>query len=159
MIIRLADLQPEGARIDRKLHIGPLSFEKGLEIEVLEAALEGKVMLHETGMQCQGHLTARAMVPCARCLEPFPLDMDRLFEVSYLPGPPTGASEAEIQIFRDDLDVSYLGPEGGLDVDAMAAEQIYLEIPMKPLCRSDCKGLCSRCGANLNVEPCACRTT
>ena len=159
MIIRLADLQPEGARIERKLHIGPLSFEKDLEIEVQEASLEGRVMLHETGMQCQGHLTATAMVPCARCLEPFQMAVDRRFEVSYLPGPPPGLSEPEIQIFGDDLDVSYLDPEGGLDVDAMAAEQIYLEIPMKPLCRPDCKGLCPRCGANLNVEPCACRTT
>jgi uncharacterized protein len=39
----------------------------------------------------------------------------------------------------------------------MAAEQVYLEIPMKPLCSPECRGLCPRCGANLNTETCACR--
>jgi len=159
VIIRLADLPPEGARIDRKLRIGSLSFEKDLEIEVGEAELEGSVTRHQTGMMCRGHLAATAMVPCARCLEAYPLTVDRRFEVSYLPGPPPDVADLEIQIFRDDLDVSFLGPEGALDVDAMAAEQVYLEIPMKPLCSPDCRGLCPRCGTNLNIETCACRTT
>ncbi|NIV30868.1 MAG: DUF177 domain-containing protein, partial [Anaerolineae bacterium] len=37
-------------------------------------------------------------------------------------------------------------------------EQAWLAIPMKPLCRADCKGLCPQCGATLNLESCACET-
>jgi DUF177 domain-containing protein len=36
-------------------------------------------------------------------------------------------------------------------------EQFYLSLPMKPLCRSDCRGLCVVCGTNLNREPCSCK--
>jgi uncharacterized protein len=38
-------------------------------------------------------------------------------------------------------------------------EQCYLAVPMKPLCREDCRGLCSECGTNLNSASCACQQT
>jgi uncharacterized protein len=37
-------------------------------------------------------------------------------------------------------------------------EQFYLALPMKPLCRPDCQGLCPVCGKNRNVETCACQS-
>jgi uncharacterized protein len=158
VIIRVGDLQPEGMRIDRQLQIGPLGFEGDQEIGVSEARIEVHVTRHGEGLACAGRLFATALVPCSRCLEPFSLGVDRSFDVSYLPPPLPDPSEPELQIFREDLDVSYLGPEGGLEVEQLAAEQIYLEIPLKPLCSEDCKGLCPGCGANLNHESCTCRT-
>ena len=38
----------------------------------------------------------------------------------------------------------------------MLREQFYLAMPMKPLCRPDCRGLCPECGTNLNVTTCSC---
>lgn len=158
MIIRVGDLHPEGMQIDRQLHIGPLGLGRDLAIDVSEARIDVHVTRHGEGLACTGRLHATALVPCSRCLDPYPMPVDRSFEVSYLPPPPPDPTEPELQIFRDDLDVSYLDPEGGLEVEQLAAEQIYLEIPLKPLCSAECRGLCPGCGANLNHESCTCKT-
>jgi uncharacterized protein len=158
LIIRVVDLQPEGVRIDRQLTLGPLGFEGDQEIDVSQVRLEAHVSRHGEGMACSGRLVAVAHVPCSRCLEPYAMPVDRSFQVSYLPPPLPDPTEPELQIFREDLDVSYLDAEGALTVEDLAAEQIYLEIPLKPLCSEECRGLCAGCGANLNHEPCTCRT-
>ncbi|HET6372327.1 MAG TPA: DUF177 domain-containing protein, partial [Candidatus Polarisedimenticolia bacterium] len=90
----------------------------------------------------------------------YALPVEREFEVLFLGAPPEVAREGmEMQISKDDLDVSYLDEHRGLDVDQMAAEQVYLEIPMKPLCAPDCRGICASCGSSLNHEPCRCALT
>ena len=45
-----------------------------------------------------------------------------------------------------------------LDVDQLVCNELLLSLPMKVLCREDCKGICNRCGANLNIETCDCDT-
>ena len=52
-------------------------------------------------------------------------------------------------------DSELLVPEdGNIDLDDLAREYLVVEIPINPLCRPDCKGLCVECGADLNVEVC-----
>ena len=46
-----------------------------------------------------------------------------------------------------------------LDVDALVRDELFVHMPMKVLCRSDCKGICNRCGANLNHGTCGCDVT
>ena len=45
-----------------------------------------------------------------------------------------------------------------LETKPILIEQLQLNIPMKPLCRPDCAGLCPTCGADLNLGPCGCPT-
>lgn len=156
MIVRAGDLQPDGLRVDLRLDLGPLDYEGDLEIGVTGASLTALIEPSQRGMTCAGRLVATAHVPCSRCLEPYPLEVDRRFDISYLPAPPRGGEGQEVQIARDDLDVSYLDEGRALDMADLAAEQIYLELPMKPLCSAQCRGLCSGCGANLNRETCRC---
>lgn len=65
------------------------------------------------------------------------------------------AAEAEVELDQDDLGVLMLDGEH-LDTEPLIQEQVVLEIPMKPLCASDCKGLCPRCGADRNLTPDCC---
>ena len=137
--------------------IGPLGYEGGLEIGVAAAALNAKVVPARGGLKCAGRFVATAFIPCSRCLEPYALPVDREFELTYLPEPAGAGSEGmELQISRDELDVAYLDPEGRLDVNDLAAEQVYLTLPMKPLCGEGCRGLCPGCGVNLNLAACTC---
>ena len=53
------------------------------------------------------------------------------------------------------MDMVYL-KEPVVDLFEILNQQIFLMIPEKHLCRESCKGLCPRCGANLNVETCSC---
>lgn len=160
MIVRADDVRAEGLQVDLQPQIGPLSYEGGLEIGVAATRLVASIARARRGLSCVGRFVATARIPCARCLEQYALTVDKEFDLLYLPSR-AGSKEgpAELQIGREDLDVSYLDEEGRLDMDQLATEQIYLDIPLKPLCSQDCKGLCSGCGANLNTEGCRCAST
>ena len=64
--------------------------------------------------------------------------------------------DSELELEEDDLGVLHLR-EPILETEDLLAEQLQLSVPMKPLCRKECAGLCSTCGADLNADSCACR--
>ena len=92
---------------------------------------------------------------CSRCLEPFRHPVDSAFDIRYLPQTGnTGEEEKEVE--EDDLSDAFYRDDQ-IDLMHLMEEQFYLAMPMKPLCRQDCKGLCSNCGTNLNVATCDCQ--
>ena len=93
-------------------------------------------------------------LPCSRCLEPFRMPVNSSFDLRFLPATDMSA-EAEREVQEDDLETSYYRDDQ-IDVNELLREQFYLALPMKPLCREDCKGLCAQCGTNLNTGTCAC---
>jgi len=124
--------------------------------------------------QLAGQIRGAVELPCSRCLEPFVLPLDLPFDLRYLPqhlnltatGP--GADDEDDE--SRDADPEVGGEVGGedlttgfysddqIDLAQLIREQIFLALPMKPLHRDDCKGLCVNCGANLNETTCDCRT-
>jgi uncharacterized protein len=104
-----------------------------------------------------GAVHARLELGCSRCLEPFPLEVDAPFDLRYLPASAM-SSDPEREVPDEDLDLSYYRDDH-IDLNELLREQFYLALPMKPLCREDCRGLCPQCGANLNAATCACATT
>jgi uncharacterized protein len=98
-----------------------------------------------------GSLGARALSACARCLDDVELDIDAEVEAYYLI-PDVEAS------FTEDEEVEYEILEGKdkIDLDALVRSALALAFPYIPLCKDDCAGLCSQCGANLNHETCDC---
>ncbi|MFB3926025.1 MAG: DUF177 domain-containing protein [Syntrophales bacterium] len=67
-----------------------------------------------------------------------------------------GADEDEAALSGDDLNFGYYrGDE--IELDPIVLEQVILQVPIKPLCKEGCKGLCSICGADLNMTVCGCR--
>jgi len=63
--------------------------------------------------------------------------------------------DGEGEVTEDDLDTSVYRDDQ-IDVNEVLREQFYLVLPMKPLCREDCAGLCPQCGTNLNGGACGC---
>jgi uncharacterized protein len=120
--------------------------------------------------QLAGRIRGSIELVCARCLEPFAFPIDVPFDLRYLPQHMNmGASggdeddedadedaEAE-EVGGDDLTTAFYRDDR-IDLAHMVREQLYLVLPMKPLHREDCKGLCPSCGANLNETTCACQT-
>jgi uncharacterized protein len=93
-------------------------------------------------------------LPCSRCLEGFRLPVNAGFDLRFLPATEMAdGDEREVQ--DEDLDTSYYRDDT-IDLNELLREQFYLALPMKPLCRDDCKGLCPACGANHNVQSCDC---
>ncbi|MDO4267798.1 MAG: DUF177 domain-containing protein [Eubacteriales bacterium] len=97
----------------------------------------------------EGSAEVTLQMPCGRCLEPvdvpFPLDISEELDLSK-----TEEERAE------DLDEQPYVSGYTLDVDRLLSNELLLNLPMKVLCREDCKGICNRCGANLNHGTCSC---
>jgi len=91
---------------------------------------------------------------CGRCLEPFTLPVQSGFRYTLVPSRDPEAQKEELS--GEDVSFSYY-QDDLIDLDALVYEQIVLQVPMKPLCAEDCRGLCPRCGSNLNAAPCQCR--
>jgi len=101
-----------------------------------------------------GHLRTELELPCSRCLEPYRFAIDADFDQRYLPAS-AASGEAESEVGEDDLETSYYSDDQ-IDLGELIREQFYLALPMKPLCRDDCRGLCPQCGTNLNTGTCDC---
>jgi uncharacterized protein len=101
-----------------------------------------------------GRVDTRLELECSRCLEPFDIPVQSVFELRYVPQD-QNAGEGEREIEEDDLTTAFYRDQT-IDLGALMAEQFQLALPMKPLCSDDCKGLCPTCGANLNTAQCGC---
>jgi uncharacterized protein len=132
-----------GASLTLELDTGPQKL-RDLEVSFLHGTIH--VVRVQGGLLVRGDVESQLTLECVRCLEPFTfptiLELEEIFQ---LPG--AGAKP----------EASYMVSEAGwLDLAPLLREQAWIAIPMKPLCHSDCKGLCPQCGTNLNIESCTC---
>jgi uncharacterized protein len=142
----------------------PLQFDERLTLpagtggeEMVSAGgvrFSGTVEKVSRGYMLTGSLEAGGELRCVRCLSTFPVAVAESVEMLLQPLE-MAPREEELQLSRDELDVRFFeAPQ--LDLAEIAGEQLELAIPMKPLCDDACKGLCPRCGANLNQGSCDC---
>lgn len=101
-----------------------------------------------------GSVRTELELPCSRCLEPFRMPVDATLDLRYLPASEL-SPEDEREVAEEDLETSYYRDDQ-VDLNELLREQFYLALPMKPLCREDCRGLCPECGANRNTAACSC---
>ena len=94
---------------------------------------------------------------CSRCLEPIDVAVDAPFDLRYQPHASNiGHKNAEREIEEDDFATAFY-EDDQIDLGQLMREQLYLAVPMKPLCDDACRGLCPVCGTNLNRGTCTCR--
>jgi uncharacterized protein len=96
-------------------------------------------------------------LPCSRCLEPIAVAVDMPFDLRYQPHTAAGhGRDGEREIEEDDFATAFYENDQ-IDLAQLMREQFYLAVPMKPLCATECRGLCPVCGTNLNRGTCECR--
>jgi uncharacterized protein len=156
MYIETKEIGPDGLVVDRNLAWNlPPSADGDDEVRVERIQLNGE--LHKDGSRIAfaGEIATVATLRCSRCLEPYGLALDTRFDLLYTAEPEKDVRGGESRIDEDSFtEVHFDGAR--IDLDSLLAEQIYLALPLKPLCRDDCRGLCPRCGANLNAGACGC---
>jgi uncharacterized protein len=116
--------------------------------------MQGKLARVKQGFDFEGRLDGGLTLECVRCLEEFshPLAFD--FHLVFVNAQETPRS-GETQIQEGDCDY-YPCSEGKVDLAAVAREQMYLHIPLKPVCQEQCRGLCLVCGESLKHDACRC---
>jgi uncharacterized protein len=105
-------------------------------------------------IRVHGDFSTSLEVPCARCLEPVVSDVNNSYDLLYRPEG-ADAGKEELSVTAAEAEISYY-PGSGLELADVLLEQVLLAVPLKILCRPDCKGLCPSCGRNRNLEPCNC---
>ncbi len=112
--------------------------------------VKGKITNTAGYMLMSLNLSLDYSASCARCLSPvsdsFSLDLEKTVATRDLLG--------DIDEFK--LDDYAIIEDGFIDIDEQLREQLEVEFPIRILCREDCKGLCSKCGKNLNEGECDC---
>jgi uncharacterized protein len=121
-----------------------------------DSAVSGDISLLRTqyGILVRGKLHTELELTCSRCLSAFRFPLSINFEEEYiqtvdvnsgLPLEPSGESGSFT------IDEHHV-----IDLSEAIRQYALLVIPMKPLCRADCAGICQECGHNLNQGPCGC---
>ena len=103
----------------------------------------------------RGNLRTNVEALCDRCLQPLTVPLEVDFETQYAPAGAEAVTEEVAELQADDLDFAVYEGDS-IDMDELVREQVLLTLPMRLLCREDCKGLCPTCGADLNRETCNC---
>ena len=153
LTLRLKDITPEAKEQSFALAAG--WFEEAME--GIEGDWEGasgdvrvSVTRRGTEVLARGEVWAHFSVPCARCLQEAVIDVRSPFVTNFVPrasfNPLAPLEEPDFEPYEGDI----------IDLQHVVRDLIVLAIPMAPLCRPDCKGLCPQCGALLNDGPCGC---
>jgi len=114
------------------------------------------ILTHEDrDLRVDGTLETAIRFRCSRCMKEFFRPFSARFDLAYLPQPEWTNEHAEIELRYEEMDVAYYNGIA-FDVNLLVLERIELAMPMKFVCRGDCKGLCYKCGADLNEGACLC---
>jgi len=154
MLIEISKIPPDG--LDVSLPEEVLDLGASADIWTGPATVQATMHMGRSGrgILISGSFSGGVALVCSRCLEPFPFRSQDHFEV-YCEAAAQGQLKEEHELTNDELDVTYLD-QGRINTDSLLRENILLSLPVQPLCHEDCRGLCPRCGANLNQSACNC---
>ncbi|MGD8762917.1 MAG: DUF177 domain-containing protein [Desulfobacteraceae bacterium] len=113
-------------------------------------------------IEVEGNLETRVRLFCSRCLQAYETQLASRFDLTYTRSIPEDIEasdhQKELELKAQDLGLIFFNGEE-IDLTEGIQEQAVLAFPIRPLCQQQCKGLCSKCGADLNRENCTCHRT
>jgi uncharacterized protein len=148
MKIVIADIPEEGLIADIDEKIRP----EGIDVT---SPVRAGFSINKIGTEVivSGKISAELEFECSRCLKSFRNDIGLDVNVVYHPAAEPGHEKHALH--DDEMDMGfYQGDE--IDLNDLIKEQILLNTEMKPLCSESCRGICPRCGADLNTGSCDC---
>ena len=162
MEFRIAELEREPVEFDLQLPSGAIDFGEEAEQSGPLATSGRAEVIHEhrgpkdivADIRLKGQFAGKFSVPCARCVEPVEIPLDSEFDLIFRPiGADAGSAERSIT--APETEIGYYQKDS-LALEDVLREQVLLALPVRTLCKPDCKGLCPRCGANRNLQACNC---
>lgn len=154
MIFELDEIVDVGLALD--LSVPPDRF----DINQSDCSLTGKILisgfLNRLGKEVylKGRVRTGLNLSCSRCLKLFNYSIDAPLAGRFVPKP-HNQLEQEHEIKEGDIDTEYYC-ENKVNISQPVQDSILLDVPMNPLCREGCMGLCDRCGKDLNQGSCSC---
>jgi uncharacterized protein len=162
LLIEVRELEAHPVDFDEELEPGAIDFGPDVrQIADLKSAGRAQLVREHHGkhelikdIRLAGDFSTRVEMACARCVEPINRDVTNHFDLLYRPQG-ADAGRSELSVTAAEAEVGYYQGEGLLLEDALR-EQVLLALPLRAVCKDDCKGLCPHCGGNLNQQQCDC---
>jgi uncharacterized protein len=131
------ELEDEGARLIAPAEVSGSASRKGEEVRL------------------RGSIKTEIELLCDRCLAPKRVPLEVEFDTRFIPQAAAAGETDNVELLTEDLGLAAY-EDDSVDLDELVREQILLALPTRSLCREDCKGLCQKCGADLNAGECSC---
>jgi uncharacterized protein len=162
MEFKISELEREPIDFDLQFKTGAIDYGEEAEQGGPLAASGRAEVLHEhrgpkeivSDIRLRGHFEGKFIVPCARCVEPVEVPLSSDYDLIFRPVG-VDAGPAERAISAGETEIGYYQKDSLLLEDVLR-EQVLLSLPVRTLCKPDCKGLCPRCGQNRNHQACSC---
>jgi uncharacterized protein len=147
------NIPEEGLHVDFAEHPVILASQSLL----VTGPIEGMISVQKLGnvdVHVRGSLLARIVLPCGRCLNTFEYRVESEFYIdcTHDEKNPVRTSGQEHMLYGEELNLHFYQGDT-IEVNEIIESQIHLEIPMVPLCKEACLGLCPTCGEDLNLGP------
>jgi uncharacterized protein len=148
MKLRIPDIPKEGLDLD---------IEESIDTDAVRSPVSARLRIDKAGSEIMvnGDLWAEISLTCSRCLKEFNGNLTVPVNVVYHPVEELKDETHLNEVKSEDLDLDFYSGEE-IDLLGLMKEQIELNLPMKPLCDEACKGICPKCGTDLNVKSCTC---
>ena len=122
--------------VPEPIGIPMLAIKAGQEIEI-----DFKAEAVSDGVLISGEITSEAVGECGRCLDELTQEIDQEFRELFLYESRKSEEEDDDELFVMDGDIA--------DIEVPIRDAVVLAMPLNPLCKADCKGLCSECGERM----------
>ncbi len=154
MLVEWSQIPPEG--LDLEVREEPCwEGVEGLWLSLAPVEAFFHLEREVNGILASGTFSTTAVVLCSRCSERVSVPVADSFSILYTEAREVFRDE-EVELSAAELDVDTM-QDNRLDLTRLLRENVLLNLPLQPLCRADCRGLCPHCGVNLNESSCQCR--
>lgn len=153
-VLNIRLLAPGSSRHALKLTAAELELESSDMVDFIGCKVSLDVDYHTGEIVARGKIDIALKLECARCLEPFEhkavyklafvIKLARRGELNGL----EGESSDDFFVVTDSAEE--------FDIAPIVRERVMISLPLKPLCDDSCKGLCPKCGVNMNTKTCNC---
>ena len=133
---------------------GALDFEEAEFRQAGPFTVNADAELVGKEIRVHGAIFGDLAATCDRVLEQIKIPVEQDFDLLYRPMEEI-AREEEVEVGEDELTVGFFSGDG-VNLADEVEEQVLLSVPMKVVCRPDCRGLCPVCGVNRNARQCGC---
>lgn len=156
MILELREFDDFPVNVTLKADAVDLKYFSTEQVEVKSLVMELTIQHSDQEYYCGGEIEAESALECCRCLGSYSESLTGRTDF-VVKSKDIEMSDSDDSIIDDELYVYFKGTGLQVEIGEPVRQAIILALPMHPLCSDNCKGLCTKCGKNLNSGFCGCK--
>ena len=153
MKLKVSDIDIEGTELDLSEEI---TIRAGGSDLLAPVSAQLRAFRDGSSVIVTGKAHADVELRCGRCLEHLKTGIDADVNITYLPEIENKDVSEKHKLSEEELNTGHYS-DNIIDISGLMREFVSVNIPIKPLCSEECKGLCAQCGTNLNAGNCECK--